>query len=739
MAGLDGSGTTAGGAVSELVLNAAALGALLELNEVFDATTDDHSVIFKRLCGRIAPHHPGSLAFVAEEMSAGELSIRNAEGMGAAILADLRLPWPADDALARFDAHRGACSFWRVRNCESAALGLIWQDVFSSLDAGELAMARLGSTQPALYVGVLAVKRNELRPAETHLLDYVAKVVPRILTHACERRALRLENRRLRLAASVFEHAMEGVIITDAEQRVVAVNRSVTRVTGFAEEELIGATPRILNSGRHDATFYRDMWVALRECGHWKGEIWNRRKSGDLYPELLSISAIHDEHGGIGHYLGIFIDITPQKEAEHKLHHLAFHDPLTGLPNREGFRRRMEGALQRGGRLAVLLLDVDRFKYINETFGHPEGDVLLKGIAMRLQSCLRPSYVLSRLGGDEFAVLIEGVTGREEVVAASQRIHEALQAPFAVGTLHVAVTASIGASLAPDDGVETNALLRHADAAMYEAKRVDGGCTQFYMPRNNAVASRRLEIECELRHAIERNELRLYYQTQVDLATGTVTGVEALLRWHKPGIGLVGPAQFIPMAETTGLIVPIGEWVLQEACRQCKAWQDAGNAGLQVAVNLSARQLRDDGLADKVLAALAQSGLPPECLELELTESAAMDSVDDVTGKLQGLRSLGVKLAVDDFGTGFSSLHYLKRFPVERVKIERSFVTGMLNDRHDAAIVNAIVALGLTLGLRVVAEGVNTLEQIGYLRRIGCHEAQGYYFSRPSPIEAVQL
>jgi EAL domain-containing protein (putative c-di-GMP-specific phosphodiesterase class I) len=314
-----------------------------------------------------------------------------------------------------------------------------------------------------------------------------------------------------------------------------------------------------------------------------------------------------------------------------------------------------------------------------------------------------------------------------------------MSGPFRVDSLEMGVTVSIGISLAPEDGSETSTLLRHADAAMYEAKRCGGTVSEFYAPRINATVRRRLEIESELRGAIERNELRLHFQTQVDIASSRVVGVEALVRWHKPGTGLIGPSQFIALAEETGLIVPIGEWVLIEACRQCRKWQDAGHADLRVAVNLSARQLGDNRLKDKVLAALAGSGLAPASLELELTESAAMDSMEHVSLTLQQLRDIGVGLAVDDFGTGFSSLHYLKRFPVERVKIEQSFVAGMLSDRHDAAIVNAIVALSRTLGLRVVAEGVNSEDQIEYLNRIGCHEAQGYYFSRPSSAKAVQL
>ncbi len=651
------SGSAANEPAAELALNAGALGALLDLSEALHASDDDQAAIVRRLCGGIAPHHPGNLIFIAEETGGG----------------------------------------------------------------------------------LLPVKRAALREVEVHLLQYVAKAMHKTLAAASERRALRQENRRLRLAARVFEHAMEGVIITDANQRIVAVNKSVSRVTGYPEDELIGATPSLLNSGRHPAEFYRDMWRALRERGHWKGEIWNRRKNGEIYPELLSISAIHDECGEIGHYLGIFIDLTLQKEAERRLSHLTLHDPLTGLPNRESFRARIDRALRRGGRHAVLLLDIDRFKNINDTFGHPEGDLLLKSVASRLHDAMRPQDFLARLGGDEFAVLMEDVADRDAAAVTADSLHQALAEPFRIDALVMGMTASIGVSLSPEDGTEASALIRHADAAMYEAKRAGGANSEFSVPGFSNEVRRQLEIESELRRAIERDELRLHYQPQIDLASGRMVGVEALLRWKKPGVGLIGPAHFIALAEETGLIVPIGEWVLNEACRQCKAWQAAGHADFLVAVNLSARQLRDEGLAHKVEAALDRSGLDPASLELELTESVAVDSMDAGVATLHRLREIGVKLAVDDFGTGFSSLHYLKRLPIDRLKIEHSFVQGVTSDRHDAAIVNAIVTLARTLGLQVVAEGAMSEEQIVHLRDIGCHQAQGYYYGRPMPAEAIQI
>jgi diguanylate cyclase (GGDEF)-like protein/PAS domain S-box-containing protein len=730
------NGAAAHEPAAELVLSAGALGALLDLSDALHTSDDDQSAIVRRLCGGIAPHHPGSLIFIAEATGDGLLAVNHAEGMGAALVRSVRLEWQD----ARLTESAGACGFWRVPAAQARQLGPSWKALCADLDAGEIVLARIGASSSASPVlGLLPVKRAALREAEVHLLQYIAKAMRKTLAAAGERRALRQENRRLRLAARVFEHAMEGVIITDADQRIVAINKSVSRVTGFSEDELIGATPRLLNSGRHHADFYREMWRVLRERGHWKGEIWNRRKNGEIYPELLSISVIHDEFGNPGHYLGIFIDLTLQKEAERRLIHLALHDPLTGLPNRESFRDRIEHALRRGGRHAVLLLDIDRFKNINDTFGHPEGDLLLKAITARLQEAMRPQDVLARLGGDEFAVLMEDVAEREEAADMAESLHRALAKPFRVDALEVGVTASIGVSLSPEDGTEASALIRHADTAMYEAKRAGGANSEFSVPGFSNEVRRQLEIESELRCAIERNELRLHYQPQIDLASGRMVGVEALLRWMKPGVGLIGPAHFIALAEETGLIVPIGEWVLNEACRQCKAWQAAGHADLQVAVNLSARQLRDEGLADKVRAALDRSCLDPASLELELTESVAVDSMEGGLATLHRLHEIGVKLTVDDFGTGFSSLHYLKRLPIDRLKIEHSFVQGVTNDRHDAAIVRAIVTLARTLDLQVVAEGVMTEEQIARLRSIGCHQAQGYYYGRPVPAEAIPI
>ena len=716
---------------------------LLEIQEVVHELHDDRTAFMEQLCRRMLSRQSRSLVFAAEAGDDGALTVCAAAGDGAPWFRDQALPWYVP-AAALLEGLSGDKSPVMIKGNEAVRLGPAWTKVFRVLKAGAMAVQAIELKRDGeklgrdLLLGVLAIERDNLTEDECRLLQHVVRMAERVIPIGHERLRLKEENTRLRLAARVFEHSMEGVVITDAEKRIVAVNKSVLRITGYGEEELLGATPKLLSSGRHPPGFYSCMWDELRDKGHWKGEIWNRRKNGEIYPEVLSISAIHDEQGEVSHYLGIFTDITQQKQTERRLNDLVLYDPLTGLPNREYFRQQLVQALASGRSCAVLLLDIDRFKNVNDTFGHAEGDALLAAVARRLSETLNPGDLLARLGGDEFIVLASA-EGRSEAVAGAEKILAAVRAPFPVGGLQMTLTFSMGIGLSPRDGMEEANLLGQADAAMYAVKRAGGNGYRFATARSNAAARQQLEIESDLHGAIARSELRVYYQTQVDLASGRVTGAEALVRWQKPAFGLVWPASFIPLAEQAGLIVPIGEWVLREACRQCRAWQQAGHHGLQVAVNVSARQLRDEGLLEKVKAALAESGLAPGSLELELTESLAMDSVEGSFVTLQGLRDLGVRLAIDDFGTGFSSLNYLRRFPVEKLKIDKSFVAGMLYDANDAAIVKAIIALGSSLGLRVVAEGVQAEAQLIFLREAGCHEAQGYYFDRPMPAEHVRL
>jgi len=552
-------------------------------------------------------------------------------------------------------------------------------------------------------------------------------------------RAAREAQSQLRLAAQVFECSGEAILITDAGQRILTVNDAFTRITGYRADEIIGRTPKQLASGYHDAAFYQRMWQELGEKGRWQGEIWNRRKNGETYPEWLGISAVRDHAGRLTHYVAIFSDITEKKAIEARLEYLAHHDPLTGLPNRLLLRDRLEQALALAAReqlrVAVMFLDLDHFKDINDTLGHAIGDRLLQAVVDRLNGCVRETDTISRQGGDEFLIVLTGLHEGRTASAVAQKILQRMDEPFIIEGHTLSSSFSIGIALYPDDGDDFDTLLLKADTAMYHAKESGRDTYRFFTEQMNAYALERLELQNHLRLALERNELSLHYQPQIDLASGRVIGAEALLRWTSPVLGPVPPARFIPVAEDSGLIVPIGEWVLREACRQAEAWRQAGLPSLVVAVNLSALQFRRSDPVQLVGQILADSGLPAPCLELELTESLLVEDADDVLNTLERLKALGVRLAIDDFGTGYSSLSYLKRFPIDKLKIDQSFVRDIASDADDAAIVSVIIELGRILKLQTIAEGVENAAQLDFLTRQGCSNAQGYLFGRPMPAD----
>lgn len=547
----------------------------------------------------------------------------------------------------------------------------------------------------------------------------------------------KLAELRLHQAAKVFENTSEGVMITDADQRIMAVNQAFTRITGYGEDEVRGREPAILRSGRHDDDYYRRMWAAIQTSGRWQGEIWNRRKDGADYPEWLNISVVRDDAGAIINYIGVFADITSIKEAQDKLEYTAHHDALTGLPNRVLFRDRLEQALamsrRNGGGVAVLFVDLDRFKVINDTLGHEAGDLLLQEVARRLISCMREEDTVARMGGDEFVVIQKGVVQPEDAALLATRMLAEINRPFSLAGHEIMTSLSIGISLYPQDGEDVSALLKNADAAMYRAKEKGRNGYQYYSNEMTAAGIERLELESDLRQALQRDELRVHYQPQVDLATGRIVGAEALVRWQHASRGMIPPSVFIPMAEDSGMIGQIGEWVLNTACTDAKAWQTAGLPGLRMAVNVSGRQVGIDHMVDKVAAALKNSGLAPQFLEIEVTESVVMQDASRAISTLNALRDMGVTLAIDDFGTGYSSLSYLKRFPLNKLKIDKSFIDGMVDDPDDAAIVMAIIAMAQSLRHTVIAEGVETEAQAERLRAYGCDEMQGYLFSRPLP------
>ena len=547
----------------------------------------------------------------------------------------------------------------------------------------------------------------------------------------------RQSEENLRLAAKVFESSAEGIVITDSAGNILKVNDAFSRITGYSPSEILGETPRLLKSGRHDKDFYRKMWTSLLETGHWQGEIWNKRKNGEIYPEWMSIGNVKNDKGETTHFVGTFTDITQRKAAEERINYLAHHDALTGLPNRTLLHDRTTQALAacqyQHNKSALLLIDLDRFKNINESLNHDFGDRLLKLVAERLGGCIRALDTLARSGGDEFVVLMAEVHNLNEITAMAKNILAAMNQPFQLEGQEIIITSSIGISVYPDDGDNTPTLLKNADVAMYRAKELGRNNCQFYTQDMNVRTFETLVLENSLRHALALRQFELHYQPQVGIAGGAIVGVEALIRLRHPELGMVSPANFIPIAEETGLIVPIGEWVIQQACLQAKAWHEQGHGGLCVAVNLSARQFRQPGLVAAVEQALAASGLPPGCLELELTESILMQDTEETLATLHQFKVMGVQLSIDDFGTGFSSLGYLKRFNLDKLKIDQSFVRDITSDPNDLAIARAVIALGHSLNLKVIAEGVETAEQLALLRENGCDEMQGYYFSRPLP------
>ncbi|HEU4707903.1 MAG TPA: EAL domain-containing protein [Methylophilaceae bacterium] len=543
----------------------------------------------------------------------------------------------------------------------------------------------------------------------------------------------------LKLSRQVFDNTAEGILITDAYFNVLEVNQAYLNITGYNREEVIGEKPVVMSTGLHNQQYYDELWQTLREEGKWVGEIWSRRKNGESYPEWLSISAVTDSKKIVQNYVAVFTDITQRKQSEERLQFLANHDALTHLPNRMLLQERIEQGLLRArrshGKLAVLFIDLDRFKVINDTLGHQAGDMLLQEAARRLKECLRVSDTVARQGGDEFVVLVEDFADTQYLTAVARKIMGVLAQPFILLSQELYISASIGISVYPEDGVDLFSLLKNADVAMYRAKEGGKNTFQFYAAESNVHSLERLTLENSLRRALERKEFVLHYQAKLNLRTGKIIGAEALLRWQHPELGLIKPAEFISLAEETGLIIPVGAWVLEEACREAYRWQKVAGHSLRVGVNLSARQFREDGLHQTIANALAHSGLTADCLELEITESMIMQNAERATGLLQHFRELGTHVLIDDFGTGYSSLGYLKHFPIDSLKIDRSFVRDIPQDSDDMAITQAIIALARSLNLRVVAEGVENVEQLKYLREQGCDLMQGYIFSMPLPAD----
>ncbi|KQB53009.1 diguanylate cyclase [Pseudomonas endophytica] len=547
----------------------------------------------------------------------------------------------------------------------------------------------------------------------------------------------RQDRERLRQAAAVFDCTREGVLVTDRNGLIVHVNRALVEITGYTVAEVVGRRPNMFKSGHHDLEFYQSVFKSLQDAGNWQGEIWNRRKNGEIYPQWQTVRAIADDKGRLTHYVAVFTDISAIKNSQTELVRLAHQDPLTDLPNRLLFTDRAEQAIAYAQRhktgCALLMIDLDHFKIINDSLGHNVGDLLLKAVGERLQGIFGKGYTVARLGGDEFAVLIESCSKASQAEGLAQKVLETMKAAFEINQHQLFVSASVGISVFPGDAQNAEQLLRNADSALFKAKSSGREGYALYTEELTVHALNRIEVASDLRRALELQELRVYYQPVHDLKTSRLIGVEALVRWQHPSRGLVPPGEFIPIAERTGLIAEIDAWVLEQSCRQMCQWQASGVNLSFVAVNISSRLFARPELYTLVSTVLTDTGLDPALLELEVTESAVMEDSQGALDQMDRLRALGLRLAIDDFGTGFSSLLRLKQLPVQKLKIDQGFVAGLPEDNDDVAIVRAVIALSQSMGLQVHAEGIEHVEQAQLLLDFKCDLGQGYWFGRPVP------
>ena len=617
-------------------------------------------------------------------------------------------------------------------------------------DGRDSLQAAMENIQTALHNGAHSFEWRHRRPtgeiwdAFVHVMAFAHAGKPLLqfsLQDITERKRAEAD---LRVAATAFE-SQEGMIITDAAMQILRINAACSAITGYALEEVIGKTPRVFSSGRHDAAFYQQLWASIHRTGAWKGEIWNRRKGGEVYPQWAHISAVKGAGDAVTHYVASFIDLSARKSAEDEIRHLAFYDPLTRLPNRRLLLDRLRHAVLAGSRSdsagALLFIDLDNFKTLNDTLGHDKGDLLLESVAHRLSACVREEDTVARLGGDEFVIMMEGLSLQADDAAdhartVAQKILDEFKAPHDLNGLPYTCTASIGVCLFAHANDTVDELLKRADLAMYQAKAAGRNTLRFFDPQMQSMVMARAALEADLREGLQQRQLVLHYQPQVN-ADNHITGAEVLVRWQHPGRGLVSPAEFIPLAEETGLILALGRHVLESACQQLVAWAaDPATAHFTLAVNVSARQFHQPDFVDQVLAVLKATGARAQRLKLELTESLLVANIEEVIAKMHTLKATGIGFSLDDFGTGYSSLSYLKRMPLDQLKIDQSFVRDVLTDANDAAIAKTVIALAQSMGLGVIAEGVETLAQREFLAHAGCHAYQGYYFSRPLPIEA---
>jgi diguanylate cyclase (GGDEF)-like protein/PAS domain S-box-containing protein len=543
----------------------------------------------------------------------------------------------------------------------------------------------------------------------------------------------------LELAGKVFEASFDGIMVTDIHGAIVTVNPSFTRITGYTKEDVLGRNPRLLKSDKHDEQFYDDRWSALRTSGYWTGEVWNRRKDGNVYPMMETISVCRDKSGNVTNYISVIVDISEMKDAQTLIKFLAFHDPLTGLPNRVVAREHFDKIANDAGaadfKVAVIYFDIDRFKLINDSIGHAIGDQVLKLLAGKFLSSLNETDKITRQGGDEFLLISGNIESRTQAADIAQLIIKLVDQELVVEGHKLSISASVGIALYPDHGETLEDLLQNAENALYQAKKDGGNSYRFFTEDMGREAVRKMEMQTSLRTALANGEMDVYYQPKIELKSGNIVGAEALLRWSNPKWGRVSPAEFIPCAEETGLIHPIGKWVLNTVCAQIREWNQGELGEVHVSINLSGHQFLDKNLKRIVAEAIRTNGIPARLIELEITESILMGNVNNAVLVLKAFKEIGVTISLDDFGTGYSSLSYLKNLPIDTLKIDKSFVDEVHLNANDAAIALTIIALSRNLGLQVVAEGVENAEQYAFLQRNGCDLIQGFYIGKPLPAD----
>jgi len=720
---------------------------LSRLNRIYAAWTESSEIIVRQknetlllnsICQILAERVPFELVWVGVPDDDGRVVPVAASGVSTQYLQMIKVSMNTDEPEGQGPT---SCAIregeHKVFNQFLADANAYWHNaatIFNFQSVGAFPISRGGKAYGC--IAVYSSEFNFFSPELIGLMNGLADDITFALDNLDREHEQRAAAIKLEQAATVFEYSKEGIMVTDAKNKIISVNRSFIEITGYSAEDVIGQDPSILSSGLQTHEFYQRMWTIIAETGSWQGEVWDRRKNGEVYPEALTIICVKNINGAIINHLAIFSDISERKLAQERIQQLAHYDVLTGLPNRVLFNDRLEQAMisaQRNhSRISLLFLDIDRFKQINDTLGHSTGDQLLQNVGRRLLECVREQDTVSRQGGDEFIIVLADADATGAELVAEKILHAILQ-PYTIEQHDLRITASIGIAVYPDHAQDSENLIKYADVAMYQAKENGRNCYQHFDPSMNASSYERLKLETALRDALQRNELEVFYQPQVNLADGHIIGCEALVRWLHPTLGMLYPEKFIPLAEETGLIIPINHWVAEQAIKQCRAWQDIGFDALTMSINLSALQFRQHSLLQQIRDLLQQYNLPANVLDLELTESILMQGVERTLATLHELSAMGVIISIDDFGTGYSSLSYLKLFPIKQLKIDQSFVRDITTDNSDATMVRTIIVMARSLKLHVIAEGVETAEQAAFLAQCGCERAQGYYYSRPIP------